>query len=863
MNRNLTKISLILGILFILSACNAIKRVPDDEFLLSENTIIVNGEEVTEPGVLSQLVQKPNTTIPLLGIPAGLHIYNLADQNADSTFNNWLYRRPNRVKNLSALISKKQVVQLGNNYVGFNEWLKKSGDAPVIIDEAKTNKSLERIKLWYAKRGWFNVEASYKQTPLKNKKKRAAIEYNVIKHKPYIVDSIQAQISSPVVDSIFKATKTKSFIEENKQYAALDFEQERERLNIQMRNSGLYYFNSDYINFEADTVNTNYKANITYLIPDRKIEKGDSTYTVPFKVHKVNEVRIITDYTFANQGRKFSDSATFKGYKLYSYDKLNYRPKAITDAVSITPNKIFRDVDRNLTYNQISDLRIFKYPNIQYQEDPRDTTGQGLISTIFLTPRKRATLDASFDTYTSTIQTIGIGARGSLLLRNIFNGAEILQISGSGSIGSSKDAADDESFFNITEIGTDVKLSIPRFLFPFNTDKLIPKYMSPRTNISIGFNGQNNIGLDRQNLTTIFNYDWKPSKIRTNSLDLLNVQFVRNLNANNFYNVYRNSFNQVNDIAQELENSSPGAINPALYTSNGINNLNLNIPNGINTFLNNFNTNPNFYNLDSTQQNILQSVIERENRLTENNLIFATNFVWTRDTRENIFDKSFSRLRWKVESAGNILSAISSLANTNKNEDNERDILGVTFSQYGKGEIEYIKHWQILDTEAVFAIRTFGGIAIPYGNSESIPFARSYFAGGANDNRGWRPYDLGPGSSGSIFDFNEANFKLAFNAEYRFTILGAFKGALFIDAGNIWNVLDNIDDEASRFSGITDLKEIAVASGIGIRYDFGFFVFRLDTGFKTHNPDLPEGNRWFKQYNFSNAVYNVGINYPF
>lgn len=849
--------------MLFIASCNAVKNVPEDEFLLTENTIIVDGEEETDAGVLSQLVQRPNTEIPLLGLPMGLYIYNLADQNADSTYYKWLHKKPEREERLVRFISKKQVDELGNTYIGFNEWLKKSGDAPVIIDEAKTKKSLSRVKLWYSKRGWFNTEASSSVTINEKKEKRASIEYNVIRHKPYFVDSIQAIIASPVVDSIFRATKSKSFIEEGKQYTAQDFENERNRINIQLRNSGLYYFDRDYINFEADTVNTGHKVNITYLISDRKIEVGDSVKTVPFQIHNVSEVKIITDYTFANQGKKFQDSIKYNGYTLYSYGKMRYRPRAITDAIAISPNKIFKDVDRNLTYNQISDLRIFKYPNISYQEDPRDTTGNSLISTIFLTPRKKATLDANFDAYTSTIQQIGVGFGGSLLLRNIFRGAEILQISGSGSVGSSKDAADDESFFNTTEIGGDVKLSFPRFLFPINTTSFIPKYMSPRTNISIGFNAQNNIGLDRQNLTTIFNYEWKPTKIRTNSFDLFNVQYVRNLNTNNFFNVYQNSFNQVNDIAQDLESNNNGSINADYYTFDNDGDLQLTIPDGIDSFLNEFDANSNNFNANSDQEDVLLSVIERQNRLTENNLIFASNFVWTRDTRENIFDKNFSRFRWKIESAGNVLAAVAGLAGLEENEDGEYATLGVIFSQYSKVESEYIKHWQIAGGENVFAIRAFGGIAIPYGNSESIPFTRSYFAGGANDNRGWRPYDLGPGSSGSVFDFNEANFKLAFNAEYRFTILGAFKGALFIDAGNIWNALDNVTDEASRFSGFADLKELAVASGLGLRYDFGFFVFRLDTGFKTHNPALPEGERWFKEYNFNNAVYNIGINYPF
>ena len=863
MQTSFTKISLILGTALLIASCNAVKNVPEDTFLLTENTIIVDGEEETDAGVLSQIVQRPNTKVPLFGIPMGLYIYNLADQKADSTYYKWLHKKPKREERLVSFISKKQVTELGNSYVGFNEWLKKSGDAPVVIDEAKTKKSLQRIKSWYSKKGWFNIEGSSKITANEKKEKRASVEYNIIKHKPYFVDSIQKTISSPVVDSIFKATKNQSFLKEGKQYAATDFENERNRINIQLRNSGLYYFDRDYISFEADTVKTDHKANITYIIPDRKIEVGDTVETKPFQVHKVNEVKIITDYTFANQGRKFQDSVKFKGYTLYSYGKMRYRPRAITDAVAISPNRIFKDVDRNLTYNQVSDLRIFKYPNISYQEDPRDTTDNGLISTIFLTPRKKATLDASFDTYTSTIQQVGVGFSGSLLLRNIFRGAEILQISGSGSIGSSKDAGDNESFFNTTEVGIDAKLSFPRFLFPINTTRYIPKYMSPRTNISTGFSAQNNIGLDRQNLSFIFNYEWKPKKIRTNSFDLFNVQYVRNLNTNNFFNVYQNSFDQVNDIAQDLESADSGSINPDYYNINDDGDLELEIPTGIDSFLNDFDTNGASFNTDSDQADILSSVIERQLRLTEDNLIFASNFVWTRDTRENIFDKSFSRFRWKVESAGNLLSNIASIASLEQNDDDEYRTFGVVFSQYGKFESEYIKHWQIFGGDNVFAIRAFGGIAIPYGNSESIPFTRSYFAGGANDNRGWRPYDLGPGSSGSVFDFNEANFKLAFNAEYRFTILGAFKGAFFVDAGNIWNTLDNVTDEASRFSGLSDLKELAVASGLGLRYDFGFFVFRLDTGFKTHNPALTEGSRWFKEYNFSNAVYNIGINYPF
>tara|TARA_R110002124_G_scaffold87407_1_gene225172 strand:- start:212182 stop:214779 length:2598 start_codon:yes stop_codon:yes gene_type:complete len=863
LTQTLTKISLFLVLTVILNSCNAVKHVADDKFLLTQNTVIVDGEEVKDAGVVSQLYQKPNPKIPLIGSPLGLHIYNLADPHPDSTFTKWLHRKPKREERLVRFISKKQVDELGNSYVGFNKWLQKSGDAPVVIDEERTQKSINRLKRYYASFGWFNTEADYTIEPNETKPKRASITYNVERYKPYFVDSIRERIGSPVVDSLFQLTKSRSFIKEGKQYSANDFNNERDRLTIQFRNSGLYHFDQDYVAFEADTVNTGHRANITYIIPERTVEVGDTTITDAFKVHKISEVRVVTDYSFANRNEKFKDSASFKGYKLYSHDELEFRPKAITDAISITPGMIYKDIDRTLTYNQISDLRIFKYPNISYQEDPRDSTRTDLIATVLLSPKKKYTLGVYFDTYTSTIQQLGIGFSTTFLTRNVFRGAETLEISGRGSVGSSKDASDNERFFNISDFGGDVKLRIPRILFPLNTDKLIPKYMSPATSISLGINAQNNIGLDRQNFNAIYSYEWKPSKIRTNNIDLFNVQYVRNLNTENYFNVYKSSYEQLNSIAQQIETANPGTIDPAYYTYDDDNDLILEIPDGADAFIDEIGTglvpdapkgSDNFLNVSNIE--------ERKTRLTEENLIFATNYTWTRDTRENIFDNNFSRLRWKIESAGNLLSGIANVAGLEKNSAGNYETVGVVFSQYLKGEIDYIKHWELNDNN-VFAIRAFTGVAIPYGNSNSIPFTRSYFAGGANDNRGWRAYDLGPGSSGSLQDFNEANFKIALNAEYRYTILGAFKGALFVDAGNIWNLADNIEDEASSFDGVSDLKEIAIASGLGFRYDFGFFVFRLDVGFKTYNPALPEGARWFKEYNLRNAVYNIGINYPF
>src|SRR5690606_11319018 len=553
------------------------------------------------------------------------------------------------------------------------------------------------------------------------------------------------------------------------------------RLTTLFRNNGVYYFDQEYITFEADTVDTNHKVNATIIINNRQVTSGDTTYRVPFEIHKISEVNVFTDYTFSNRNRPVTDSVSYNGFNIYSYDESRFRPRAITDAIFIRPGEIFRDRDRTRTYNRMSSLRIFKYPSIEYALDPADTTNNKLIANIFLTPLQKYSLGFDFDISQSNIQDFGIGFGGSLLIRNIFKGAETFEISGRGSVGSSSDAARGSSqdrFFNISEVGADIKLTFPRIFLPFDTESFIPKFMNPFTSLSLGVSTQNNIGLDKQNFNGILNYRWNPSRILSHRLDLLNIQYVRNLNTDNYFNVYRSSYNNLNNIIQ----SGNVVTSPEYLDEEG----KLIIPEGADLFIRDVaQGNQGTTGLNEFKRQEVRNIGERKNRLTENNLIFSTNFTYLRNNKENLYDNDFSRFRFKIETAGNILAAVASLTGAPKNDNGAYEIVGVNFSQYAKGEIDYIKHWD-WGNKNIFAIRTFGGIAIPYGNANSIPFIRSFFAGGPNDNRAWQVYDLGPGATGGRNEFNEANMKIALNAEYRFNLFGALNSALFVDAGNIW-----------------------------------------------------------------------------
>lgn len=854
MKRFFAKISLFFLPILLLYSCNAVKRLEDDELLLKKNEITVNGEPAQKAAVYNLVEQEPNTRF--LGVPFRLHFYNLAQPNIDSILSKKFIEDSVKQKRLIRKLSKKQFDKFIENRKNFNAWIKRTGEAPVIIDENEIEETKTELESYYWNNGWFNVKTSSEIIPL-DKEKRARVTYNVETGEPYQIDSIKTLIESPVLDSIYQQHQKQSILKHRKQYKTLDFNAERERLTNLFRNNGIHNFEQELITFDADTIQTNHNVNTTLRIQDiAPTENQDTLQT--FKVQKISRVNIITDYEFANKNAPLLDSAQIGNYHLYSYDKLAFKPEAITDAIFIKPGNIYRDIDRNRTYSRLNAYQVFKYPNIQYMPDPKDTTNTKLITNIFLTPQKKYSLGFDFDVSQSNIQKFGIGFGGSFLIRNVFRRAENLQISARGSIGSSKDAVasnDKDRFFDITEIGADISLTLPRIFFPINTERIIPKYMSPFTAISFGISTQQNIGLDKQNLTGKFSYRWNPSKKLTNTFELLDVQYVRNLNTDNYFNVYRSSYSDLNDIAGQDRVTT----NPSYFDEDG----DLSIPKGAENFITDVQNNTSSTGgLNPGEIDIIRNIAERKQRLTENNLIYASSYTYLWNTKENLYDREFTRFRFKIEAAGNFLSAVSNLSGLSKNENGNYEILGVNFSQYIKPEIDFIKHWD-LGHDNILAFRSFAGVAIPYGNANSIPFTRSFFAGGPNDNRAWQAYDLGPGSSGGRNEFNEANMKLAFNVEHRYNLFGSLNSAFFIDVGNIWNVLDIVEDDASTFTALSDLKDIAVGSGFGLRYDFNFFILRFDIGFKTYNPARTVGKRWFKEYNFAHAVYNVGINYPF
>ncbi|WP_372752498.1 BamA/TamA family outer membrane protein [Mariniflexile sp.] len=260
----------------------------------------------------------------------------------------------------------------------------------------------------------------------------------------------------------------------------------------------------------------------------------------------------------------------------------------------------------------------------------------------------------------------------------------------------------------------------------------------------------------------------------------------------------------------------------------------------------------------------LQKVIDKQ-------FILGTNYSYTytntmlKNRKNNIYFKG------EVDLSGN---SVGLLLGAN-NADNPKRILGVPFSQYTKLEMEF-RHFYHFSKETTLASRIIVGAGIPFGNSKEMPFIKQFFIGGTSSVRAFRARSIGPGTfngnevTNSFLPDQSGDLKLELNTELRTDIYKFIKGALFVDAGNIWLLNESAEKPGSKFSN-QFLNELAVGAGLGLRFDFSFLVLRTDFAFPLRKPYLPEGNRWvIDDINFGsngwrqeNLVFNLAIGYPF
>ena len=209
------------------------------------------------------------------------------------------------------------------------------------------------------------------------------------------------------------------------------------------------------------------------------------------------------------------------------------------------------------------------------------------------------------------------------------------------------------------------------------------------------------------------------------------------------------------------------------------------------------------------------------------------------------YSNGVTAVKASVETAGNLLRAVSALSGASLNQQEQYTFLGIAYAQYVKADVDYT-HLITIDRNNQLALHAGFGIAYPYGNSTMLPFEKRYFSGGANSVRGWSVRELGPGgyqrSDGRIDFINQTgDMKLDLNAELRSKLFWKLYGAFFVDAGNIWTIRDYSGQPKGQFSLDKFYNQIAVAYGIGIRFNFDYFILRFDMGMKAINPAYDSG----------------------
>lgn len=237
--------------------------------------------------------------------------------------------------------------------------------------------------------------------------------------------------------------------------------------------------------------------------------------------------------------------------------------------------------------------------------------------------------------------------------------------------------------------------------------------------------------------------------------------------------------------------------------------------------------------------------------------------------------RSYTNVNYNVETAGNLMLGLASIFKFPTDDGGKYTLFKTRFAQFAKADVSFTYH-QIINPSHRMVYHADMGVAVPYANSEAVPFEKRYFAGGSNSVRGWTARSLGPGGyrgAGSLIDFNNqsGDIRLNLNVEYRAKVWSFIELAAFVDAGNIWTIYDYVTQPHGQFHWNEFYKQIALAYGVGLRLDFSIFVFRVDFGVKLYDPsrlyDSWTGTQWRTVPNGLNwkddMSFHFAIGYPF
>lgn len=695
------------------------------------------------------------------------------------------------------------------------------GEPPVILDTLLTNKSVNQIKLYLDSKGYFNSKV-WREINYNKKHKKATIKYIAQISQPYYIRSLNYSISDETIRAIVKSDSANSLIIHGKRYDTDVLQSERERITTKLKDNGYFYFSKEFITYDVDSALGSHQLDIKLYVRDPVVkspDNPDSLVTEHHKKYTINDINIYPDYSFTEQ-----DTVKFKRYlylaaqrrkkaapSVYNFiynDTLRIKPKTITQSVFFKQGDEYKLRDVDQTYNRLIDLKMYKFVNIKFSE-PVDTALKGnlLNCEIQLT----RTPIQSFSTEAEATNSAGnLGVAGDFLYqnKNVFRGAEIfnLKIRGAMEVQKVFNQKDNQTNiqhilpFNTIETGAETSLNIPKFLIPVKQERF-PKYFKPKTTIDAGINYQKRNDYTRYIINVSYGFEWKETEQKKHIVSFPELNSVK---------IYRSL--AFDSLLQSM--SDPKIINSY-----------------------------------------------------QDHMIEAIKYSYIYNGQELSKNKSFTWWRGNAEISGFPLRFINQkILNSYHFADGHYLLFGIRYAEYVRGDVDY-RHYFVLNEISSIAVHALGGLGYAWGNSSVLPFEKSFYAGGSNSIRAWKIYSLGPGSSpdtlkAQLNKTGDINIEGSF--EYRFKIYSMLKGALFVDAGNVWLNKKNAELPNGEFKPDRFYKEFAIAAGFGTRFDFSFFVIRLDAAIKVRDPAQPENQRWVPfAFGLKHISLNFGIGYPF
>jgi outer membrane protein assembly factor BamA len=503
-----------------------------------------------------------------------------------------------------------------------------------------------------------------------------------------------------------------------------------------------------------------------------------------------------------------SDTVSVGDCRYIDIDK-KFGPDVICRSVFFRKGAAYSRKDHELTLSRLTNLGVFKFVNIRFVE--ADSAGiPRLEPHIYLTPLPTKNIRFELQGASKSNNLAGPVFNSSFRNRNLFGGAELFTLSFEA--GFEVPIGGGQSGTNSYEIATRGELELPKFATPFTLENVSSLFV-PRTRIVLGVSLLNRLQYYQLfSVDASFGYNWKQSINKEHSLSPLSITFAH----------LANTTQKFNDLL---------STNPLLKKS-------------------------------FEQQFIIGQVYS-----------FTYNDQLEKGHKNHLYFKG------NVDLSGNLLQLAQSLFIKRKaTPDDPYQFFGTTYSEYCKFDIDLRHYFNTVDQRASIASRLIAGIGIAYGNSATMPYVKEFYIGGSNSVRAFGARALGPGSyripdsvGAKSFIDQAGDIKLEVNTEYRFPIVSIVRGALFVDAGNIWLLRDDPDRPGGTFSAKTFLDEIAVGTGFGLRLDLSYFVLRFDLAFPLRVPYLPQGERWVtNKINFgsaswrkSNLALNVAIGYPY